>query len=523
MNFSKIVSSDYFKLFVKREGKVVLGKHYSSLWLLTGVLTATLLAIAFSNASLNYLAFKMDDPFINWVDIKNNYAGNDFDHFEECLSDTTIQSAYGVEGYQTDKYFYVLFTDKKKDSRNLKCRYFASITTPLVQAILSDENVIRNNRVDDTMLNNESYGVIITQDALSNKLKYEGEIPKYIYYRAHTNPEAGEEFGVDIYDDHYAMVPVPVLAVVKRLPTNMDMIGTKFFYLQNFAKAFNMDNASYSASLIYNIPDGMDTEDFAKKLEDITTELTDASFYTLPHKELPKMLGIGRGRFVGLFFDYDDEVDFAVNRQIHERIMNEYQKKGIIRVYEYDELPHKDDTDDYISVHFGNLNEISAFQEFAKEKFNIDIEMSQINAKKNFNEVSIMANILSWTMIVFAIICIILFIVNLLQSYFQKVKRNLGTFKAFGISNLELISIYVLIMVAMILAATALSFTITLLIQEFLPLLGLMKDDSFNYLCLWSPKTAYALAIIIIASVSTVYKVMSALLKATPGDLIYDR
>ena len=39
---------------------------------------------------------------------------------------------------------------------------------------------------------------------------------------------------------------------------------------------------------------------------------------------------------------------------------------------------------------------ISAFQEFAKSQYNIDIEMSQISAKENFNEVSIMANILSW-------------------------------------------------------------------------------------------------------------------------------
>lgn len=42
MNLGTLLKSDYFKLFVKREGKVVLGKHYSNLWLLFGVLTATL-------------------------------------------------------------------------------------------------------------------------------------------------------------------------------------------------------------------------------------------------------------------------------------------------------------------------------------------------------------------------------------------------------------------------------------------------------------------------------------------------
>ena len=48
MGVGDIKFSDYFKLFVRREGKVVLGKHYSNLWLLCSVLFVTFLAIAFS-------------------------------------------------------------------------------------------------------------------------------------------------------------------------------------------------------------------------------------------------------------------------------------------------------------------------------------------------------------------------------------------------------------------------------------------------------------------------------------------
>ena len=76
MKIFDMLRNDYFRLFVKREGKVVLGKNLSNLWLLTAVLTATFLAIAFSNASLDYLSYKMDDPFINWVDIKNEHTGD---------------------------------------------------------------------------------------------------------------------------------------------------------------------------------------------------------------------------------------------------------------------------------------------------------------------------------------------------------------------------------------------------------------------------------------------------------------
>ncbi len=523
MKFKELISSDYFKLFVKREGKVVLGKRLSSLWLLSGVLTATFLAIAFSNASLDYLSYKMNDPFINWVDIQNNGGGNDFVGFEEFLKDEERQKEYHFGGYQTDKYYFNTFFTLNDDTFGLKCRYFAEIDTPLVQAILSDDNVISGCRAVDSVLVSNSYGVIITHEALYNKLGYVKEIPPYVYLQAFCDPEAEYDFHVDVYNEHFAKIPVPVLAVVKRLPTNMDIIGTKHFYIQWQSFAFNLNESAYASSVVYYLPEKMNAEKFRKDIEEIASGLTYNQVYTM-EKSLPQMTGYKGGNFVGLYYDcYDDEIDYAETREIHDAIMAKYQKEGIVRIYEYlDKYPFED-FDDYISVHFKDLDNIVAFQEHAKEEFQIDIEMSQINAKENFNEVSIMANILSWTMIIFAIICIILFIVNLLQSYFQKVKRNLGTFKAFGISNYELISVYVLIMMAMILVSIVLSFFVTWLIQGILPLLGLVKEGTFGYLSLLSGKTFGAILIIIVASVVTVYTVMKKLLKATPGDLIYDR
>ena len=242
---------------------------------------------------------------------------------------------------------------------------------------------------------------------------------------------------------------------------------------------------------------------------------------------MPRMVGYKAGKFVVYGYDYEDDFtleDFAINKQINEQVLAKYGEKGVVRVFNYDvrENPMTD-SDNYISIHFDDLDKISEFAAFAKEEYKIDIEMSQINAKENFNEVSIMANILSWTMIVFAIVCIILFIVNLLQSYFQKVKRNLGTFKAFGISNYELIMVYVLIMMATICVSIVISLALTCFIQEFISLIGIKKDGLFDYFALWSSKTFWSVVVIVLASVYTVYTVMKNLLKDTPGDLIYDR
>ena len=47
MKIFKALKNDYFHLFVKRESRVVLGNKFSNLWLLTAVLTAAFLAVAF--------------------------------------------------------------------------------------------------------------------------------------------------------------------------------------------------------------------------------------------------------------------------------------------------------------------------------------------------------------------------------------------------------------------------------------------------------------------------------------------
>lgn len=523
MEIKKIVLSDHFKLFVKREGKVVLGKHFANLWLLCSVLFVTFLAIAFSNASLNYLDFKMNDPFINWVDIKNNNADNDFVGFESDLVREEVRQKYHFDGYQTDKYQFTLFSTKDLGTINLDCRFFADIKTPLVEAILDDENVIDKHRIAAEDICNDSFGVIITQDALVNKLGYKDGYPAYIYYRGYCVPAAGDDYCIDILNDHYANVPVPVLAVVKRLPTNMDIIGTKHFYHQNNARVLNMDNYSYHSNFLYWLPNEVESEKFLSFLMTKIESVSDVSFYSKVGADIPKMKNYLGGTFVWVRPDDEEEVNFQHNREIHDAVVEKYGELGVCRIYKYEERTPIEDYDDYISVYFSDLDKVGEFQQYAKEQFKVNIEMSQISAKENFNEVSIMANILSWTMIVFAIVCIILFIVNLLQSYFQKVKRNLGTFKAFGISNKVLISVYVLIMVVTVCAAILLSFLASLLIQELLPLLGVLKDGTFNYLDLWSGKMLGSILIIMTASIVTVYVVMHRLLKATPGDLIYDR
>lgn len=527
----KKFSGDYLKLFLRREGKVVLGKNYSNIWLLTAVLTATFLAIAFSNGSLIFLADKMKDPFINWVDIKNDNQNKEFVNLEAELGSPDNAEMYHYKDFEYGYEFsYFFFGKEDSEHEYLKCRFFGKLNTELVSAILSKENVVGSaavSSVDD--IPETTIGVIITEKALSS-LGYDSA-PSYIdLYSYSTGADA---LGIKTIDNR-ARAPLPVLGVVKRLPGNVDIISSSRFYQQNWndVHTFNLNKESYASSLCYFVPPEIDISEFnsdlRKELEsrtDIPFNIDDEGFY--PEDQFSFKHHVVRGgndyyAYYVKIVTLSQTISYDVISAANDAMLEKYASKDVHRLYPYIYDEGYSSTGAYLSVHFEDLNAINEFQAFASG-FGVDIEMSQINAKENFNSVRLMAGVLSWAMIAFAIICILLFIVNLLQSYFQKVKRNIGTFKAFGISNEELIRVYMLIMAFLVLISVVIAFVLVFALQELLIVCGVMKEGVYSYLSLISGKTACAVLIIVVSSLYTVYDLMRRMLKSTPGDLIYER
>lgn len=518
-------SDDFFKLFVKREWPVILGRKWSNLWMLTGMLTATFMAIAFSNASMHYLSDKMNDPFIKWVDIQNGYGEGDFVGFELALSNHENQEKYDYNSFQSDYYYsYMVCGAEPGSLQYLRCRFFENLKTPLVEKILEEDNVVDNCAIDDLYsLSDESVGVIMTERTL-RKLGYD-KAPAYVYFLEFCDNV--DTLGFEIFEEKFAHVPIPVLGVVKRLPSNMDIISTKYFFVQDFndnKHPFNLcANPSYAESLHYFIPDSIDGEAFSSDLADagkcissVECVVDEYSFYK------PEIVSFVDGSFISLMGDYSKPLKPLEAAEIDRSLMEKWGDKGVYRVFDYNFSSYDVTEKSYLSVSFNTLNHIREFEAFAAT-YKVKIDMSLINSKDNYNAVSIMANVLSWAIIVFAIICIVLFLVDLLKSYFQKIKRNLGTFKAFGVSNKRLASVYCMIAAVTVMGAIIISLTITLFVQETFLLTGILKEGVYNYLELGSFKTLAASLIITLSSVYTVYLVISRMLKHTPGDLIYDR
>lgn len=516
------MAKEYINLLARREGKEVLGKYYSNLWLLTIVLTLTFVSISFSNGSLSYLDEKMNDPFTNWVSIQNNFGdGGKIKKFKQNLLNPEIQARFLFNNVQSDRANMLNLFHANRTKRNtFRTRFFGNMKTDLMNAILSEENVVNGVSLPIDEIINETYGVIMTLDALEKCGYNKDTIPAYISYAA-SNSNI-DSLGLDVIDG-YLPIPLPLLAVVKRLPSNIDLIQSNYFYDGAYSnlKTFSFQEKEYMNRLYYFVD-----KEYEDAFKDNISGLNENGFKVYAYiDERHHIKPWKPGALYKVYINNNEKSSTSLCNTVNKEILKKCDNSRITRVYDYNVPKSKDkiNTDaSYLSVNFTSLDSIRVFEAFAKDN-EVIIDMAQVDSKENFNAVSIMANILSFAMIVFSIVCIIMFIINMLQSYFQKVKRNMGTFKAFGINSSELTNIYVVMLLAIIVTAIAASLCITWFTELLLPIIGVMKDGKFNYLELWSAKTVIAIFIVIIATIVTVRVVMGNLLKQTPGDLIYDR
>lgn len=510
---------EYLKLLIRRESRDVLGRGWVNLWLLMVMLFAMYLAIAFSNGSMSYLDVKMNDPFTNWVNITNGFGSSHFDEFVDRLGKEDTKERFHFDDVQLDYSSSKNFRARNGNVYTFDTRFFERPNSSLVQAILDDDNVVDGASIPFEYLTERTYGFIISRDALK-KLGYdENEIPAYIDF--HSYSIGADTLGVEL-DDGFAAAPVPVLAVVDRLPDNKDIIGAKYFFEQyqnSYDYPLNLNNPDYQRSLLYYVPEELGEEEFAAIVSRAVPDSLSNAYMIAPN-EKDGLKSWHPGRMCSLYLDNENTLPLQVFVDIAAAIGKE---GGVVRLYDYSGRDYTLPESQYLSVNFINLDSIRSFERFAKDDFGVKIEMSQINAKENFNEVSILATVLSWAMIVFSIVCIVIFLINMLQSYFKKVSRNIGTFKAFGIDSGELVRAYEGLLMVIVLMAMAGALLAVWLLQMILPLAGCLKAGEYSYLLLWSPQTLYASLTVIVSMSVTVWFVMGNMLRKTPGDLIYDR
>lgn len=520
----------YLKLLMVREGKEVLGKKGSNLWILTLVLVATFASIAFSEGSMIYLRDKMEDPFTNWVNIAKSTDADRFAKFCSDLSNSEYKKQFGYNSVQMDHATNWNMQGIDEDHQHfLSLRSFGQLHGSLIKAVLDEKNVVLGASLDTALLDDNSLGVIITSDAMQ-RLGYSGKnIPSFIYRMVHImdveDMEIADSLGIKVSQTGFFTVPLPVIAVVRRLPNNMDMVSANFlvYQLENNFSTYPFDliaHKEYHHQLHYFVSDEVDREVFEDVVKKALPDSLRDNLQILEDNETENMRPWKKGSLLKVFIG-DELMDVKVFYDFSKKIETKFNCEQVRRINKYDVIDCPSTKGSYISIEFNELSHIREFEQFAKD-YTVNLDMAQVASKENFNAVAIMAAILSAAMVIFSIVCIIMFLVNMLQSYFQKVQRNLGTFKAFGMNTRELTQVYIIILITIVLAAVVMALMLTWLIQGVLPLAGVEKDG-FNYLSVWNTTTYVATAVILISTILTVIVVMTRMLSQTPGDLIYDR
>jgi ABC-type lipoprotein export system ATPase subunit len=558
------------KLFLNKEGKVLFGKSNLNLWILISIISITFLAIGFANGTLNYLDKKLNDKFVNWLPIKipsSLSSPRQVREFTEALNDSTARARYFVDTVTTFKITWLpLFYGDSNLEPAIEQGRLLSFDDPITKHLFDPDNLISGNK---GFKNDHDFGIVVTK-RLMDRLHYPLDA-KVIYLDNQDDVESSKN------QSNKFKVPIPVRAVIKEIPGRNNFIISNFFDLsykdksecifnyrgdqrkkicfyiegdknlainlkKKIVEARNVGMFNLKEKYIENNNENSDSEKFDSSSinnENIQTQEISLSVDILDSSDQIE----GNG-FVLLVEFSPIPRFYQTTENIYNKIISlpEFvnNKKQILHIFDFSNATLKEDDNfnDYLCVNFRNLDKVDTFSLFFNKTLNpdiasikdetniIDIDSGAINEKKNFNYISKMTWLISGLLIIFSILTISLFISNLLKTHLNKIKRNVGTYKAFGLSDSETKSIYITIMLKFIIIglfiSLVLSFAFGKLIQNWFDKTLEIKDK-VDYFLLFSYQTYFLIGIILSVAAIVSYQNIIKILSKTPGDLIYNR
>ena len=504
--------SDYERLFFLNEYKTLLGKNSRIIGFLIVILFLTFLALGYSIGSIQYLEERMSNPYTNWVDltVARSMGITDevvdeilFEFPDEKKEQFHIKDIRGSIGFRPD--FYQSDFSPSNHPRDTLWKTLKSITVDtddlLFEKIISGENAIwvkdgLSYNCDDCL---KSCEVIVTEKGMS---------------LLNHDPNNSNLSNIFVRDGS-GVVPVEVVAVVKSLP--------KFYEMACAPEFFNINDSNEGEAYIDHFKDG---DNACKFLFDPNTSaayidsLGRAYFNREVETELTELVISGEKEWRKgiVYFSATDPPSLQSIEAFIVFARKNGAKLGLMAAYScsaerLEKLPMVHN----IAFNFIDLNEIRAFKDDMAED-GIEIDTRQVEVKENFALVSSLTWTISVILLAFGVLSIILFVNNLLRTHLFKVRTNLGTFKAFGLSNSFLNTIYLKIISVFLFIAILIAFLlagIVDLIEHFI-----YEESRFNII---SPWVLVAILLLVLVSLFISFRTSKRILGDTPGNLIYNR
>jgi hypothetical protein len=485
------------------EFKSVIGKGGGKIVFLVVILFISMIAMGIANGSLNYLSKKMNDPFVKFVDVYHKYEAKDgFDNFSLSLAQTYIDQNPNhisdvFETHTSSKFFFTNKLDAQDGTAGVNDGFVLKSNNSFYKKLKQDGFFTTQNKFHD-----ESWGIIITEDFAKQRKIADNQAYINILTMGHT-------------------LPVPINARVKSLRDNKSFILTdKLFGLLYSQKEKIPEIISDSVQNYENW--------FLPSLNDIPQEFKDLGF---------EKVNINSKSSIS----YVEGI--LINRPIKNRIVVSDFDEQILnynaqKAYDYDKLSFGDfsesreerlGTPEMYTLLFNNQDDVLKFNEWYKNTCGYSIEESKIEAKRNFGFFNHLSTLLSWALIAFSIISIVFFVINLLLAHINKNKKNLGTLKAFGLPNKNIVTLYSTITFVLVFSSCLISYILSsifgqLILQAYI---YISKIDTSNYITEVvfenNNFTSTIISFVIIPTIIILIRIIKYLHKITPGDLIYGR
>jgi hypothetical protein len=391
------------------------------------------------------------------------------------------------------------------------------VNNPLIDVIFKRDNLIAGRKFK----NENDIGFIVTADFLENH-GYSVE-DGYIYIQYHSDNST------EVTD-----IPIPIIAIVKELPDMAEFATTPYFYNQrylDFGGEFPF-NPMKTRELIIFIPGEKEkSEQLIKEIEAEARSIESikmlSPLFTLNKSE--DSFKKGNVLYIS-FFPEPANTDLLKEAFTNLDTKLNLTLKGCLQLFSYKlttHFPYK--SYDYMAVNFRSLDKIRAFKDYLFNEHQVQLEMSQIESKENFNFVTKLTRFISIILLIFCIISITLFLSDLLRNHLLKIKVNIGTFKAFGMGEALLKRIYLSIIGVFITVSILLALIISAIvgyaggIRLVLYLLRIELEPQQSYFALVDWWTLLAIIAMLVVSLYAIYVSNNKIFKDTPGNLINKR
>lgn len=531
------------RLFIRRETASIMGRRGKALAVLTALFLAAFGALVMSKASLEYLDERMNDPFVSWIEVKMSNVENRSKYnalFGE-LQEASSNGDYGIEGW-TGAYgeLWNVWPIEPGGPRLFKTRTFSIYRDSLLLAGLLEDNIL------DSMAFQErdfDQGVILSRSAANG-------------LTGRTDLDAADGLaGQTLLVDKGFQYPVRIIAVVKTLPggadimcdhslrralnTGMDERGspldkskqsTLSLAVRAEEETLSLDGDALLDLLAQNDgwaelasevdPTGARIEadsPFASHNATITVDVS------VPLEDIEDLRFLNRNWAETMFDPFDTlQVTYSGAMWI---LPTEYYPPNRKERFGRPDVGGKFST---LSLKLARLADADRLREVLFQRHDISFNLDQIETQRNFHIFSAIARILVVILTALSVVSVILYLSNLMKQHLQQVKAVLGTLMAFGLSNRDLLSIYMTITIRLLLRASGA--TLLLLYAAFAAGRGWTSTLDGPAAAVLQRTEVLSngwvfLSLLVIFSITIVslHQLLRQFLSQSPSDLLYDR